>query len=158
MPAAFSVKADNALTILKDIIVEVATLSRPVTAAAVAGLILALVPGAGLHAESFAAGLAAIGTADMAVAKLVGMQPPATMTTRVKVDALLTAIKDIILDLATLRSPVTAAAVAGTIVTLVPGAHIDTQWLASILVAVGAVDAALERILPVLQSHGSVAP
>jgi hypothetical protein len=150
--ASFSAKADNALTLLKDIVVDIATLARPVTASAAAGLIITLIPDAHLTASTLAPILAAIGTADLALQKLILVQPPGSasgVTTRLKVDSLLTAVKNIVLELATLQSPVTAAAVAGFILTLIPGVGLDSTTLASVLVAVGAVDNALGRILPV---------
>jgi hypothetical protein len=147
--ASFSAKADNALTILKDIVVDIATLARPVTASAVAGLIITLIPGTDLSVTTLAPILAAIGTADLFLQKLILVSPPSgTVTTRLKVDSFLTAIKNIVLEIATLQSPVTAAAVAGFVLTVIPGVGLDSTTLASVLVAVGAVDAALEKILP----------
>ena len=150
MAASFSAKADNALTILKDIVVDITTLARPVTATAVAGMIITLIPGTDLTVTTLAPIIAAVGTADLALQHLINISPPVTgeLTTKFKVDSLLTTVKNIVIDITTLQSPVTAAAVAGFILTLIPGVGLDPTTLASVLVAVGAVDAGLEKILP----------
>jgi len=70
-PAKPVSKADAGLTILKDAVVEIATLKRPVTAAAVATFVLTLIPGVGLSAEEVAAILVGVGSIDAVLEKLI---------------------------------------------------------------------------------------
>lgn len=80
MASAATQKADTVLTILKDVVIEVATLARPVTAAAVAGLILTLIPGVGLDATTLAAILVGVGGADAVVENVLGIKGPPAAT------------------------------------------------------------------------------
>ncbi len=64
-------KAVGGLQFLKNLIVEIATLQRPVTAAAVAAFILVLIPGVGLSAEAVAGIVAGVGALDAALEKLI---------------------------------------------------------------------------------------
>lgn len=70
---------------------------------------------------------------------------------------ILTAIRDIVVEVATLQRPVTAAAIAGVIVTLIPGAHLNTTTLAAIIAGVGTWAAFIDKLLPgpVIKPPGS---
>jgi hypothetical protein len=59
------------LTIVKNIIVKIATLQKPVTAAAVAGFVLALIPGVGLTATEVSAVLVGVGVVAATVEEIV---------------------------------------------------------------------------------------
>lgn len=64
-------KVGAGLAILKDVVVEIATLKRPVTAAAVASLILTQIPGIGLSAEEIAVILVGVGSIDAVLEKFI---------------------------------------------------------------------------------------
>lgn len=70
-PKSPAQKVDGVLTVLKNIVVEIATLQRPVTATAVATFVLTLIPGVGLTAEEATLILVGVGTIDAAVEKLL---------------------------------------------------------------------------------------
>lgn len=57
-------------------------------------------------------------------------------------------IRDIVVEVATLQRPVTAAAVAGLLVTIIPGVNITATAIAGVLVTVGGIAAVLEKYLP----------
>jgi hypothetical protein len=66
-PAA---KAVGGLTVLKNLLAEIATLQRPVTASAVAVFILALIPGVGLTVTEATAIVAGVGALDAALTQV----------------------------------------------------------------------------------------
>lgn len=66
-------KAAGGLAIIKSILAEIATLQRPVTAAAVGAFILALIPGVGLTVEEATAIVAGVGAVDAVLVKIVGV-------------------------------------------------------------------------------------
>jgi hypothetical protein len=66
-PAA---KAVGGLTILKNIAKEIATLERPVTAAAVAAFVLTIIPGVGLTVQEATAIIAGVGGLDAALTQV----------------------------------------------------------------------------------------
>ncbi len=63
-------KAVGGLQFLKNLLTEIATLQRPVTAAAVALFVLQLIPGVGLTVEEVTAILVGVGTLDATLEKL----------------------------------------------------------------------------------------
>lgn len=66
-PAA---KAVAGLSFLKNILTEIATLQRPVTAAAVGTFILTLIPGVGLTVQEATAIVAGVGALDAALTQV----------------------------------------------------------------------------------------
>ncbi len=64
-------KVVGGLQLLKNLLAEIATLQRPVTAAAVATFGLSLIPGAGLGVTEATAIVAGVGALDAALEKLV---------------------------------------------------------------------------------------
>ena len=75
-------------------------------------------------------------------------EPTAAKPTLVaKVTGGLSFVKSIVTEIATLQRPVTAAAVAAFVLTVVPGVGLSAEEVAAILVGVGTLDAALEKIL-----------
>ncbi len=64
-------KASAGLTLAQNLLKEIATLQRPVTASAVAVFVLSLIPGVGLGVTEATAIIAGIGAADAALEKLV---------------------------------------------------------------------------------------
>ena len=66
-------KATGILGVLEHIVVEVATLKRPVTAAAVAAFLLSVTGAIGVDAETLTGIIAAIGAGDAALEKFLGL-------------------------------------------------------------------------------------
>ena len=64
-------KAVGGLQFLQNLLKEIATLQRPVTAAAVATFVLVLIPGIGLSAEEVAGIVAGVGALDAALERIV---------------------------------------------------------------------------------------
>ena len=64
-----------------------------------------------------------------------------------KVEGAATLVKQILVEIATLQKPVTAAAVAAFALALIPSVGLTVTEATSILVGIGVVDAALEKVV-----------
>jgi hypothetical protein len=71
VPKTAAQKVEGGINILKEVIVEIATLKRPVTAAAVAAFVVALIPGSGLTVTEATAILVGVGTVDAVLEQIV---------------------------------------------------------------------------------------
>jgi uncharacterized protein involved in cysteine biosynthesis len=75
------------------------------------------------------------------------MNAPPKPSAAAKVEGVATIIKNVVVEIATLQRPVTAAAVATFVLTLIPGVGLTVTEATSILVGVGVIDATLEKIV-----------